>query len=115
MALRGKPQSELIYTKILAYPVKSPDETQIAEKSLLQYADDLRDAGQFSKAGDMFFAVANLSQGTTHAESAYKAGVVYARAGLFDKAKTAWQLAANDTNDKRYSALANERLDRSSK
>ncbi len=113
--LRGKPQAELIYEKILAYPAKSPDDVQIVETSIMQFANDLRDAERFSKAGDMFLAVANLSQGTHRAEAAYKAGVVYARAGLFDKAKTAWLLAANDTNDKRYSSLANERLDRINK
>lgn len=113
--LRGKPQSELIYEKILSYPAKSADEVQIVETSIMQYANDLRESERFAKAGDMFFAVANLSQGTRRAEAAYKAGVVYARAGLFDKAKTAWLLAANDTNDKRYSSLANERLDRINK
>ena len=113
--LRGTPQAELIYEKILAYPAKSLDEVQIVETSIMQFANDLRDSGRFSKSGDMFFAVANLSQGTRRAEAAYKAGVVYARAGLFDKAKTAWLLAANDTNDKRYSSLANERLDRINK
>ena len=113
--LRGKPQAELIYEKILAYPAKSSDDVQVVESSILQFADDLRESGRFAKAGDMFFAVSNLSQGTRRAEAAYKAGVVYARAGLFEKAKTAWLLAANDTNDKRYSSLANERLDRINK
>lgn len=113
--LRGTNKSELIYEKILAYPVKSADEVQIVETSIMQFADDLRESGRFSKSGDMYFAVANLSQGTRRAEAAYKAGVVYARSGLFDKAKSAWLLAANDTNDKRYSSLANERLDRMNK
>jgi hypothetical protein len=81
----------------------------------MQYAEDLRNLGRFSSSGDMFLAVANLSQGTRRAEAAYKAGVVYARSGLFEKAKTAWLLAANDTNDKRFSSLASERLDRLSK
>jgi hypothetical protein len=104
--LRGKPQAELIYEKIIAYPAKSAEEIQIV---------DLREEGRFSKSGDMFLAVANLSQGSRRSEAAYKAGVVYARAGLFDKAKSAWLLAANDTSDKRYSSLASERLDRINK
>ncbi len=113
--LRGTPEVETLYGKILAYPAKSLDETQAVETSIMQYAEDLRDSGRFANSGDMFLAVANLAQGTHRAEAAYKAGVVYARAGLFDKAKTAWLLAANDTNDKRFSSLASERLDRLSK
>src|SRR6185503_10679973 len=77
--LRGTPQADLIYEKIMAYPAKSSDEVQIVETSIMQFAGDLREKGNFSKAGDMFFAVANLSQGTHRAEAAYKAGVVYAR------------------------------------
>ena len=113
--LRGTPEAEPLYGKILSYPAKSLDETQTVESSIMQYAEDLRDSGRFANSGDMFLAVANLAQGTHRAEAAYKAGVVYARAGLFDKAKTAWLLAANDTNDKRFSSLASERLDRLSK
>ncbi|APJ03184.1 hypothetical protein AXG55_04410 [Silvanigrella aquatica] len=113
--LRGSPEAEPLYGKILSYPAKSLDETQTVETSIMQYAEDLRDSGRFANSGDMFLAVANLAQGTHRAEAAYKAGVVYARAGLFDKAKTAWLLAANDTNDKRFSSLASERLDRLSK
>ncbi len=114
-ALRGTPDVEPLYEKILAFPAKSLDEIQTVEASIMQYAEDLRDSGRFAKSGDMFLAMANLAQGTHRAEAAYKAGVVYARAGLFDKAKTAWLLAANDTNDKRYSSLASERLDRLNK
>ncbi len=113
--LRGTADAEPLYAKILSYPAKSMDETQTVESSIMQYAEDLRDAGRFAFSGDMFLAVANLAQGTHRAEAAYKAGVVYARVGLFDKAKTAWLLAANDTNDKRFSSLASERLDRLSK
>lgn len=113
--LRGTPEAEPLYGKILAYPAKSSDEIQTVETSIMQYAEDLRDSGRFANSGDMFLAVANLAQGSHRAEAAYKAGVVYARAGLFDKAKTAWLLAANDTNDKRFSSLASERLDRLSK
>ncbi|WGL59191.1 hypothetical protein QEJ31_11730 [Pigmentibacter sp. JX0631] len=113
--LRGTADAEPLYAKILAYPAKSMDETQTVETSIMQYAEDLREAGRFANAGDMFLAVANLAQGTHRAEAAYKAGVVYARVGLFEKAKTAWLLAANDTNDKRFSSLASERLDRLSK
>lgn len=113
--LRGTTDAESLYGKILAYPAKSQDEFQIVESSIMHYAEDLRTAGRFASSGDMFLAVANLAQGTHRAEAAYKAGVVYARAGLFEKAKTAWLLAANDTNDKRFSALASERLDRLSK
>ncbi|KAB8031897.1 tetratricopeptide repeat protein [Fluviispira multicolorata] len=114
-ALRGTPDVEPLYEKILAFPAKSLDEIQTVETSIMQYAEDLRDSGRFAKSGDMFLAMANLAQGTHRAEAAYKAGVVYARVGLFDKAKTAWLLAANDTNDKRYSSLASERLDRLNK
>lgn len=113
--LRGTPEAEPLYGKILAYPAKSLDEIQTVETSIMRYAEDLRDLGRFANSGDMFLAIANLAQGTHRAEAAYKAGVVYARAGLFDKAKTAWLLAANDTNDKRFSSLASERLDRLSK
>ena len=113
--LRGTADAEPLYAKILAYPAKSLDETQTVETSIMQYAEDLRETGRFANSGDMFLAVANLAQGTRRAEAAYKAGVVYARVGLFDKAKTAWLLAANDTNDKRFSSLASERLDRLSK
>jgi len=113
--LRGTPDVEPLYAKILAYPAKSLDETQTVESSIMQYAEDLRDSGRFANSGDMFLAVANLAQGAHRAEAAYKAGVVYARVGLFEKAKTAWLLAANDTNDKRFSSLASERLDRLSK
>ena len=113
--LRGTSDAEPLYAKILAYPAKSLDEIQSVETSIMQYAEDLRDSGRFANSGDMFLAVANLAQGTHRAEAAYKAGVVYARVGLFEKAKTAWLLAANDTNDKRFSSLASERLDRLSK
>ncbi|WP_338637136.1 hypothetical protein [Spirobacillus cienkowskii] len=113
--LRKTVDAESLYTKILAYPAKSADEIQIVESSILQFAEDLRDSGRFANSGDMYLAVANLPQGNHRAESAYKAGVVYARAGLFDKAKNAWLIAANDTNDKRFSSLASERLDRLSK
>ena len=113
--LRGTPDAEPLYAKILAYPAKSLDEIQTVETSIMQYAEDLRDSGRFANSGDMFLAVANLAQGAHRAEAAYKAGVVYARVGLFEKAKTAWLLAANDTNDKRFSSLASERLDRLSK
>ncbi len=111
----GTPYAEIIFDKIRSYPAKSPDEIEIVESSVLRYAEDLRNNGQFAKAGDYFFYAASLSNANHVAEAAYKAGVVYARAGLFEKAKQAWILAANDTNDKRFSALANERLDRTSK
>ena len=57
-------------------------------------------------------AVANLAQSSRKAESAYKAGIMYARAGLVEKAKSAWQLSAADISDKKFSSLANERLER---
>ncbi len=111
--LLGKaPAADSIYEKILAYPAKTASEIKDVEDSILRYAENLRDTGRFSKSGDMFLAVANFPQGSRKAESAYKAGIVYARAGLLEKARTAWQLAASDLGEKRFSTLANERLER---
>ncbi len=109
---RRSAQGDLIFEKILAHPLKTAEDVKLVEASLLRYADDLREANRMVKSGDTFFAAANLAQGTRRAESAYKAGIVYARAGLLEKAKNSWQLAASDLNDKRFSALASERLDR---
>ena len=111
-SLRGKAEADGIYEKIQAYPAKSADENKTVETALLLYAEDLRNAGRLPKAADTFFAVANMPQSTRRAEAAYKAGIAYARAGLLEKAKTSWQLAAADLNDKRFSSLASERLER---
>ena len=82
------------------------------QSALLNFADDLKNTNRLVKSAEMYFAVANLSNGTKRAESAYKSGIIYARAGLFEKAKSCWELAASDINDKKFSTLANERLDR---
>jgi|GEM_PF-679103 len=109
---RRQPASDAVFDKILQAPLKSSEETTQVEFALLRYADDLRDANRLQKSAEMYTAVANLSQGTKRAEAAYKAGLVYARAGFIEKAKQSWQSAASDLGDKRYSTLANERLER---
>ena len=63
-------------------------------------------------AGDTYMSIAELDKGKKTAEAAYKAGIVYARAGLLEKAKQAWEVAAGQLNDRRYSSLATERLER---
>lgn len=110
--MRGQPAADQIHEKILTYPAKTADEIRQVETSTLQFADTLKDTGRFAKSGDMYLAVANVPQGTRRAEASYKAGIVYARAGQLEKARAAWQMASADLNDKKYSSLANERLER---
>ena len=109
---RRKTSAETIAQKLLQYPAKSQPEIAAVELALLQYATDLNDQNRLQRSAEIYMAVANMTQGTKRAEAAYKAGVSFARAGLFEKAKESWQSAASDLNDKRYSTLANERLER---
>lgn len=110
--LRRSPSADPVIERILQSPVKSAEDVAQVEKALMVHADDLRDANRLPKSAEIYLAVANLAQGTRRAEAAYKAGLAWARAGKLEKAKQAWQLAAGDLNDKRYSGLANERLER---
>jgi len=109
---RGRGDSDKIYDLILTTPPRNNDEAKQVEASLFQYADDLRGEGRLAKSAEIYMAVANLAQSSKKAESAYKAGIMYARAGLVEKAKSAWQLSAADLSDKKFSSLANERLER---
>lgn len=110
--LRGSKESDTVYEKILAHPSKTPDETKSIETILFQYSEDLSRTGKNQKSAEILAAVANIQSGTRRAEAAYKAGIAFARAGQLEKAKTSWQIAASDISDKRFSTLANERLDR---
>jgi tetratricopeptide (TPR) repeat protein len=110
--LRKTREVDTVYEKIIAFPAKGNDETKGIEKALFQYSDDLLHTGKSQKSAEILASVANLQNGTRRAEAAYKAGIAYARAGQLEKAKTIWQLAASDVSDKRFSTLANERLDR---
>lgn len=110
--LKGRPMAERLFEKILSFPVRTSGEVRLVENVLLQYAQELSDTARLAKSGDIFMAVANITNGTRRAESAYKAGIVYARAGLLEKARASWQQAASDLSDVRYSTLANERLER---
>jgi hypothetical protein len=110
--LNGSREADILYEKILAVPTRSLAESELKEESLLEYAEVLRNQGRLVKSADMFLAVANLESGKNRAEAAYKAGVVYFRAGLLEKATASWNLAANDLENSKYSALANERLNR---
>ncbi|MEY2987504.1 MAG: hypothetical protein RJB13_1025, partial [Pseudomonadota bacterium] len=109
---RGRGDSEKIYELIMTSQPRNNDEAKKVEESLFLYADDLRGEGRLAKSADTYMAVANLAQSSRKAESAYKAGIMYARAGLVEKAKSAWQLSASDISDKKFSSLANERLER---
>lgn len=109
---RGRGDSDKIYELILTTPPRNNEEAKKVEESLFIYADDLRGEGRLAKSAEIFMAVANLAQSSRKAESAYKAGIMYARAGLIEKAKSAWQLSAADISDKKFSSLANERLER---
>lgn len=109
---RGRGDMDKIYDLILTTSPKNNEEAKQVEAALFQYADDLRGEGRLAKSAEIFMAVANLAQTSRKAESAYKAGIMYARAGLVEKAKTAWQLSAADISDKKFSSLANERLER---
>lgn len=110
-AQKSSGAADSLYEKILAHPPKDQDEGQTIEKVILQYADNLRKTNRNERAGDMYAAVANTNRSGHRAEAAYKAGLSYARAGLLEKARTSWQMAASDVNDKRYASLAAERLE----
>jgi Mg-chelatase subunit ChlI len=87
-------------------------EADLREDALMNYAEVLRNQGRLVKSADTFLAVANLDNGKNRAEAAYKAGVVYFRAGLLEKATSSWNIAANDLENSKFSALATERLNR---
>lgn len=109
---KGTGAADTLHEKILAHPPKDQDEANTVETVTLQYADDLRNSNRNARAADMYHAVANTNKSGRRAEAAYKAGLAYARAGQLEKAKTSWQMAASDVNDKRYASLAAERLER---
>jgi len=111
-AARGRDDADKVFDTLMTTAPRNDSEARGIESALIQYADDLRGAGRLAKSGDVFMAVANLGQSTRKAESAYKAGIAYARAGMVEKAKTAWQLSAADITDKKFSSLASERLER---
>ncbi len=110
--LDGSREADFLFEKILAVPSRSAAEAELKADALLNYAETLRNQGRLVKSADTFLAVANLDNGKNRAEAAYKAGVVYFRAGLLEKATTSWNIAANDLENSKYSALATERLNR---
>jgi len=101
-----------LYTKLMQYPIQSPQEAASIEQAVMKYADVLRVQGRANQSAEAFFALASLPQGTRQAEAAYKAGIMYGRAGNMDKAKQAWEMAAASIQDEKYRDLARERLDR---
>ncbi len=111
-AARGREDADKVFDVLLTTSPRNDDEARRIEGALMGYADDLRNNGRLAKAGDVYMAVANLAQTTKKAEASYKAGLVYARAGMIEKAKSAWQISAADINDKKFSSLASERLER---
>lgn len=111
-AARGREDGDKVFDVLLTTSPKNDDEARRIETALMGYADDLRNNGRLAKSGDVYMTVANLAQTSKKAEASYKAGLVYARAGMVEKAKTAWQLSAADVTDKKFSSLANERLER---
>jgi tetratricopeptide (TPR) repeat protein len=112
VAARGREDADKVFDVLLTTSPRNDDEARRIETSLMGWADDLRNNGRLAKSGDVYLAVANLAQTTKKAEASYKAGLVYARAGMVEKAKTAWQISAADVTDKKFSSLANERLER---
>lgn len=112
LASLGREDSEKIFETLMTTSPRNELESKQIENALMQYADELRGAGRLAKSGDVFLAAANLTQSTKKAEAAYKAGLMYARAGMVEKAKTAWQLSAADVSDKKFSSLSSERLER---
>ena len=112
VAARGRDDADKVFETLMTTTPRNDADTRQIETSLMQYADDLRGNGRLAKSGDVYLAVANLGQTTKKAEASYKAGLMYARAGMVEKAKTAWQLSAADTADKKFSSLASERLER---
>lgn len=111
-AARGREDADKLFDTLMTTAPRNDGEAKQIETALMQYGDDLRGNGRLAKAGDVFIAVANLAQTTKKAEAAYKAGLMYARAGMVEKAKTAWQLSAADVSDKKFSSLSSERLER---
>ena len=110
--LDGARDADVLFQKLLAIPSRSAAEAELKEDSLMNYAEVLRNQGRLVKSADTFLAVANLDNGKSRAEAAYKAGVIYFRAGLLEKATSSWNIAANDLANSKYSALASERLNR---
>ncbi len=111
-SLNGAREADALFDKLLAIPSRSSAEADLKEDALMNYAEVLRNQGRLVKSADTFLAVANLDNGKNRAEAAYKAGVIYFRAGLLEKATSSWNIAANDLANSKYSALATERLDR---
>jgi len=112
VAARGREDADKLFDTLMTTAPRNDDEARQIETTLMQYADDLRGNGRLAKAGDVYLAVSNMGQTSKKAEAAYKAGLMYARAGMVEKAKTAWQLSAADVTDKKFSSLASERLER---
>lgn len=111
-AARGREDADKVFDVLMTTSPRNDDEAKRIEASLMGYADDLRNNGRLAKSGDVYMTVSNLAQTTKKAEAAYKAGLVYARAGMVEKAKSAWQISAADITDKKFSSLASERLER---
>ena len=99
-----------LFQLIIAFVPKNDDDITTMTEALMSYGDLLRIKGLFQKSGDVFATVGNLAGSKRQAEANYKAGIVYARARDFEKAKKYWQLSSNDVSDKRFSELASERL-----
>ena len=108
--LKSVRDKSYIYSLISSHVPKSDSEVSIIQDNLMDYANALRRKNNFEKSGDIFSLVGHLSGGTRQAEAYYKSGVVYLRAGLFEKAKKAWRLSSNDVADKKFSSLASDRL-----
>lgn len=108
---RGSAFGDSMIEKIVTYPPRNDNETKTVEETVMKYADYLRNTNKNSKAGDVYMQVANLNKSEKRAEAAYKAGLSFSRAGLLEKARSSWQMAAGDLNDKRYAPLARERLE----
>lgn len=111
-AARGREDADKLFDILITTSPRNEEDSRRIEGSLFSYADDLRNNGRLAKAGDVYMTVANLAQTSKKAEASYKAGLVYARAGMVEKAKSAWQISAADMSDKKFSSLASERLER---
>ena len=108
--VKSQKDKSYLYSLISAYVPKNDSEVALIQDNLMEYANSLRLKNNFEKSGDIFSLVGHLAGGTRQAEAYYKSGVVYARAGLFEKAKKAWRLSSNDVADKKFSSLASDRL-----
>lgn len=108
---RGNSFGDSMIEKIVTYPPRNDNENKTVEETIMKYADYLRNTNKNSKAGEVYMQVANLNKSEKRAEAAYKAGLSFSRAGLLEKARSSWQMAAGDLNDKRYAPLARERLE----